>query len=262
MQQQTFALITGASKGIGKVIAFELAARGYNLALVARSEDLLEQVSLEIKVLYSGVQIHHFATDLSLPAAAEAVWVWCDRNKLPVSILVNNAGFGLSGSFESYPLEQHINMLQVNCIVPVELTYLFLPHLKQHSQAYILNIASSAAYQAVPYLSLYAASKALVLSFSRGLRYELQKTSVNVTCVSPGSTNTEFNVRAQVGPRAMKTAQKVFMTPEQVGKLAVKAMFNKKAEVITGTINKIGGFLTWLLPKKVVERSTARLYET
>lgn len=256
----SYALITGASKGIGKAIAFELAAKGYNLALVARSEDLLQQVSEEIK-MKAKVEIKYLAADLSEPSAAQRVFDWTKENGVAISILVNNAGYGLSGLFESYPLEQHLAMLQVNCTTLVQLTYLFLPQLKQQKDAHILNISSSAAYQAVPYLSLYAASKVFVLSFSRGIRYELRKTSVNVTCVCPGSTDTDFAVRAQVGEKAMKTAQKVNQTPEQVGRTAVKAMFNKKAEVITGAINKLGGFITWLLPKKVLEGGAARIYE-
>lgn len=255
-----YALITGASKGIGKAIAFSLAAKGYHLLLVARTENLLQEVSAEIKSKYP-VQIQFLALDLTAPNAAQNVFQWTQQNNFTISILVNNAGYGLSGPFESYPLEQHINMLQVNCTALVQLTYLFLPQLKSQQTAHILNISSSAAYQAVPYLSLYAASKSFVLRFSRGLRYELRKTSVNITCVCPGSTDTEFNVRAQVGEKAMKTAQKIIMTPEQVGKAAVKAMFSKKAEVITGAINKVGGFLTWLLPKKVLEGGAARIYE-
>ncbi|GAA4748108.1 SDR family NAD(P)-dependent oxidoreductase [Flavisolibacter ginsenosidimutans] len=256
----SYALITGASKGIGKVIAFELAAKGYNILMVARSEDLLKKASEEIKA-QAKVDVKYLAADLSSAAAAQQVFDWTAQNNWPVSILVNNAGYGLSGLFESYPLEQHLAMLQVNCTTLVQLTYLFLPQLKKQQQAHILNISSSAAYQAVPYLSLYAASKVFVLSFSRGLRYELRKTAVNVTCVCPGSTDTDFATRAQVGEKALKTAQKVNMTPEQVGKAAVKAMLSKKAEVITGAINKLGGFLTWLLPKKVLEGGAARIYE-
>jgi short-subunit dehydrogenase len=152
-------------------------------------------------------------------------------------------------------------MLQVNCTTLIQLTHLFLPQLKQQKEAHILNIASSAAYQAVPYLSLYAASKSLVLSFSRGLRFELRKTGINVTCVCPGATDTDFVNRAQIGEKARKTAEKVNMTPEEVGRAAVNAMFARKAEVITGVINKVGGFLTWLLPKKVLEGGAARIYE-
>ncbi len=256
----TYALITGASKGIGKVIALALAAKGYNVLLVARSEDLLKTVAEEINLKLK-VEVRYFAIDLSETTAAQKVFNWVSQNNLDVSILVNNAGYGLSGPFESYPLDQHLTMLQVNCTTLIQLTYLFLPELKKQPQAHILNISSSAAYQAVPYLSLYAASKAMVLSFSRGLRYELRKTSVNVTCVCPGSTDTDFATRAQVGEKAMKTAQKVNMTPEQVGKAAVDAMLAKKAEVITGVINKLGGFITWLLPKSVLEGGAARLYE-
>lgn len=256
----SFALITGASKGIGKAIAENLAAKGYPLLLIARSEDLLQQVSEEIEAK-AKVEVKYLAIDLSSITAAQKVFDWCLQNNFSISVLVNNAGYGLSGAFESYPLVQHVNMLQVNCTTLVQLTYLFLPTLKQQPKAYILNIASSAAYQAVPYLSLYAASKSLVLSFSRALRYELRKSSVSVTCVCPGATDTDFNTRAKIGAKAMKTAQKVMMTPDQVGKAAVDAMLNKKAEVITGAINKVGGFLTWLLPKKVLEGGAARLYE-
>lgn len=256
----SYALITGASKGIGKAIAFELAAKGYDLFLVARSEDLLQQTAAAIKAKHP-VQIAHLAVDLSLPDAGQKLFDWATQSGNPISILVNNAGYGLSGRFDSYPLDQHLAMLQVNCTTLVQLTYLLLPLLKQQQNAHILNISSSAAYQAVPYLSLYAASKALVLSFSRGLRYELKKSGVNVTCICPGSTDTDFASRAQVGEKAMRTAQKVNMTPEQVAKIAVSSMFAKKAEVITGAINKLGGFLTWLLPKSVLEGGAAKIYE-
>jgi uncharacterized protein len=256
----SFALITGASKGIGKSMAFELAAKGYDLALVARSQDLLKQAAEEIKAEHN-VQVHFLALDLSSPTSAQEVFNWTKQNNFDISILVNNAGYGLSGAFQSYSLDQHVNMLQVNCTTLVQLTYLFLPQLKQQKQAYILNISSSSAYQAVPYLSLYAASKALVLQFSRGLRHELRKTSVSITCISPGATDTEFNTRAQVGAKAMKAAKKIIMTPDQVGKVAVDSMFKKKTEVIVGVVNKLGGFLSWLLPKKLVETTTANLYE-
>ena len=255
-----FALITGASKGIGKAMAFELAAKGYDLAIVARSEELLQQVKIEIEGKYK-VKVEPLATDLSTSTAAHTVFNWASQNNFDISVLVNNAGYGLSGAFESYPLDQHLNMLQVNCATLVQLTYLFLPQLKKQTQAYILNISSSSAYQAVPYLSLYAGSKAMVLLFTRGLRHELRRTSVSVTCISPGATDTDFNARAQVGPKAMKAAKKVMMTPTQVGKIAVDSMFKKKSEVVVGALNKIGGFLAWLLPKKVIETTTANLYE-
>lgn len=241
-------------------MALELAAKGYDLALIARSEELLQQVKADAEALHK-VKVEYLAIDLSTPDAAQNVLAWSQQNGFDISVLINNAGYGLSGAFESYPLKQHLNMLQVNCSTPVQLCYLLLPQLKKQKQAYILNISSSSAYQAVPYLSLYAGSKSLVLLFTRGLRHELRKTNVSVTCVSPGATDTEFNTRAQVGPKAMKAAKKIIMTPEQVGKIAIESMFRKKAEVIVGVMNKLGGFLAWLLPKKLVETTTANLYE-
>ena len=152
-------------------------------------------------------------------------------------------------------------MMQLNMNAVVALTFLFLPLLKQQPKAYILNIASSAAYQAVPYLSLYAATKAFILQFSRGLHYELKKTIVSVTCICPGATDTGFAARAQLGAKGLKTAEKVNMTPEQVADIAVNGMFSGKTEVIIGLINKAGAFFAWLLPKKLVEQTAAKIYE-
>lgn len=256
----SFAVVTGASKGIGKAIALELAAKGYGLLLIARNEELLQKLKEEIEATHN-VKVAFLAVDLSAPAAAQEVLDWCAQNNYPVSVLVNNAGYGLVGTFDAYPLEQHLNMLQLNCATLIQLTYLFLPQLKLQPRAHILNIGSSAAYQAVPYLSLYAATKALVLRFSRGLRYELRKTSVKVTCVCPGATDTQFNVRANVGPKAMKTAEKVMMKPEAVGQAAVDAMLAGKAEVVIGAVNKLANFAAWLLPQRVVEGTAGGLYE-
>src|SRR5690606_32966863 len=119
----------------------------------------------------------------------------------------------LSGELLKNKKEELANMLELNIISLVKLTYTFLPLLKKQPQAYILNIASTAAYQAVPLLTLYAASKSFVLSFSRGLAQELRGTNVSVTCISPGPTDTNFIVRANVGEKGLKTAEKVNMTP-------------------------------------------------
>src|SRR3984893_3279269 len=176
-----FALITGASKGIGKSIAEALAARGYDLLLVARSSDLLENVSAEIHSA-TNRNCQWLAVGLALDQAAETVYDWCYKNQFEVSVLVNNAGYGLSGSFEKYSPQEHADMLVVNMITLTKLTRLFLPPMLKQPAGYILNIGSSASYQAVPLLSAYAASKAYVLSFSRGLYQELKRSGVSVTC--------------------------------------------------------------------------------
>jgi uncharacterized protein len=256
----SYALITGASKGIGKAIALELAARKIDLLLVARSEDLLKQVASGIREKYQ-TKADYLPLDLSAPGSARRILEWCAQKGYGVNILVNNAGYGLSGPFEKYSVEENTQMMQVNMIAPVQLCQVFLPMLKQSAPSYILNIASSAAYQAVPYLSIYAASKSFLLSYSRGLRQELASTNVSVTVISPGSTDTDFVVRAQVGPKGRKTAERVNMSAEAVAKMAVNSMFDKKAEMITGLVNKLGAFMTWLMPKGLVEKMVMKIYQ-
>jgi short-subunit dehydrogenase len=255
-----YALITGASTGIGKAIAEELARRGHHVLLIARSEDQLSRIAGELATTY-GVKTAYYATDLTSNTAAVSIFRWCQQNNYQVNVLVNNAGYGLSGPFEKYSIEENLNMMQLNMATLVEMCQLFLPVLRNQPKAYIMNIASTAAYQAVPGLSLYAATKAFVLSFSRGLRQELQKTGIQVTCISPGATATDFTVRAQIGEKGLKTAEKVNMTPQDVGKIAVNSMLEGKAEVITGFINKLGTFLVKILPKSLVEKAAMRIYE-
>lgn len=257
----SYALITGASKGIGFAIAEELAKKGNNVLLIARSENLLKKAAMQIQDLYK-VQADYLAIDLTEEKAAQKIVDWCNEKKYSINILVNNAGYGLSGSFENYSLGEHTNMMQLNMNVPVELTYLLLPQLKQQQQAYIMNVASGAAYQAVPGLNIYAASKAFILSFSRGLKYELKNTSISVTAVSPGATETDFPNRAKVtSAKAQKMAVKFNMQPKEVASIAVNGMLAKKAEVVTGFVNKLAVFFAWLLPKTVLEKSAASIYD-
>jgi short-subunit dehydrogenase len=256
----SYALITGASRGIGRAIAEELARRGYNVLLVARSENALKESAAQLREKYK-VETDFLALDLTAAGAAQKIFGWCEEKKYAIHILVNNAGYGLSGPFEKYELTDHLDMMRLNMRVPVELCKLFLPVLRSQPTSHILNIASTAAYQAVPNLSLYSATKAFILTFSRGLRQELRGSSVSVTCISPGSTDTDFVVRAQIGEKGLKTASKVNMTPEAVAKIAVNAMLTGKAEVITGLINKLGALMVWLLPKGLVERTAMKIYE-
>lgn len=255
-----YALITGASKGIGKAIAIEIAKKGIPVILVARNEEQLAVLCDEITAQYR-VEAHHLAIDLAKPGAAAEVVNWLQQQGYDVHILVNNAGYGHSGKFISYEVADYEQMMRVNMQVPVELTRLLLPALTALPEAYILNIASSAAYQAVPGLTVYAATKAFLLQFSRGLAYELRKTNVSVTVVSPGGTATDFAIRARVGNKAVKAGERLNMTPEAVAAEAVTAMFQGKTEHITGWINKVGAALAWLLPRKLSESVAADLYE-
>jgi short-subunit dehydrogenase len=255
-----YALVTGASKGIGKGIAEELAKRGYSILLVARSGEALEKIATDLQSKYK-IEAKYLTMDLGTPGSAKAIVDWCRENNFLVNVLVNNAGYGLSGEFEKYPLKDHLDMMQLNMQVPVELCYSFLPQLKKQERSYILNISSTSAYQAIPLMSVYAASKVFILSFTRGLRQELKGTSISVTCISPGPTDSEFVVRARIKEKGLKAAKKVNMTPEAVAAIAVRAMLAGKAEVITGILNKLAGFASWLLPKGFIERTAMKMYE-
>lgn len=254
-----FALITGASKGIGKALAISLAKRKFNLLLVARSAPELNTLKSELSAQYN-INVEVFALDLSVPGAAKRVAEWCTDNAFPVSVLVNNAGFGVWGKFETLPLNEQLNMLQLNITALTELTYYMLPLLRQNQQGYVLNVSSTAAYQAVPTLALYAASKSYVLSFSRAIRYELKDSSISVTCLSPGPVGTGFAERA--GLSAINDiAEKFNMDANVVADFAVKGMLNRKAEIIPGFTNVISAYANRILPKSLIERITAGIYK-
>jgi short-subunit dehydrogenase len=254
-----FALITGASGGIGLSMAHELAKRKNNLLLVSRSEDKLAAAKKEIEEKYK-VTVEFLSLDLSKPGSASVLASWISKNSFEVNILVNNAGYGIWGNVEKTPLAQLGNLMQLNMVTVAELCQVMLPELKRHAQSYILNIASTAAYQAVPTLATYAASKSFVLLFTRGLRRELNGTNISVTCVSPGATSTNFIDRA--GMEALKEkAEKFSMTANQVAKISIDGMFARKAEVIPGFINWLSVQFTYLLPKSLIETIAAGLYK-
>ncbi|MBT9392018.1 SDR family oxidoreductase [Hymenobacter sp. NST-14] len=253
------ALITGASRGIGRALALELARRGYDVLLTARSEGQLEAVAAEVRQLGRTARV--LALDLAAPAAADQLAAWTIAQPGELTVLVNNAGYGLWGRFEELSLAQQQNMLQLNLHLPVALTHALLPALHRPKAAYILNVASTAAYQAVPTLTLYAASKAFLLSFSRGLRYELRETGVSVSCLSPGATTTGFADRAGMNADLQATANKVSMTPEQVAQAGITALLAGEAEVIPGALNKVSAALTSVVPKSLTERIAAGIYE-
>ncbi len=256
---KNFAVVTGASKGIGKAIAHELAKRGCNLLLTARSENLLNVLASELTYKYKN-EVHIFPADLSDSATPQRLYSFCIGKNLPVNILINNAGYGLWGKFNVLNLDDQLNMLRLNNEIIVRNTYLFLDLLKKHEHSYILNVASTTAYQAIPAMAVYAASKIFVLNFSRALRHELKGSNVSVSCLSPGTTSTEFMDRA--GQQALKKkAEKVAMKPESVARIAVRGMFKRKAEIIPGFINWFSVKVIPFMPKKLVENIAASIYK-
>ncbi|MDN3547423.1 SDR family NAD(P)-dependent oxidoreductase [Mucilaginibacter aquaedulcis] len=254
-----YALITGASKGIGKSMALLLAQKGYNVLLVARSAAELESLALQIKSDFK-VEALYFVVDLSIPGSTKQIADWFRQLSVSLSILINNAGYGLWGNFDELSLTGQAAMMQVNMNAAVELSYYLLPSLKLQKQAYILNVSSTAAYQAVPTLTTYAATKSFILSFSRGLRYELKDTSVSVSCLSPGPTDTNFAHHAGMDALA-DLAAKFNMAPDAVAVIGINGMFKKKAEIVPGFLNKLSAMAARHSPKALIERVTAGLYK-
>lgn len=255
-----YALVTGASRGIGRSLSLALAQRGYDLLLVARTEAQLLTLASEIERQHQR-QAQVLALDLAGAGAAETVAAWVTRHTPELAVLVNNAGYGLWGRFEQLSLAEQQDMLRLNVDLPVALIHRLLPALHRAPQGYVLNVASTAAYQAIPALSLYAASKAFLLSFSRGLRYELRTTNVSVSCLCPGATATGFADRAGMGPELQATANKVSMTAEAVAALAVAGLLAGEAEIVPGILNKVSAGLSAMMPKRLVEKVAAGIYE-
>jgi hypothetical protein len=254
------ALITGSAKGIGRAIATELGKKGYKLLLLDIDKEALLYTAETIrKNLEQPVYTLHL--DLSGPDAIQKITEWSSPFHHELNLVVNNAGFGLNGAFEQLPLAEQLNIIDVNIKAQLNIAYAFIPVLKKFNKSYLLNLGSTSGYQSVPYLSIYAASKAFVISFTRSLRYELRNSSISVSCLSPGSTDTDFLNRAGMGEHVRRTAERFFMTPEKVAKTAIKGLLKGKAEIIPGFTNKLNAFLPKFFAKSFVEKIAGNIYQ-
>ena len=245
------ALVTGGSSGIGAAIARELAARGADLVLTARRKDALAQVAASC----AGVRVDLVVADLGIDDGAAAVWAAATAGG-PIDLLINNAGFGAFRAFALTEPARDAEMCQLNMISLVELTKRFLA--QDRPRGYIVNIASIGAYQSVPNMALYAASKAFVRNFTEGLHDELRGSNISATCICPGGTKTEFHAAAGAGDYSW-LANASMMSAESVASIAVRAMLAKKRNVIPGLINKLSCFGVRLVPRWFASWFTARV---
>src|SRR5678815_4569526 len=204
-------LITGASTGIGAAFARKLAARGRNVLLVARSEDKLIALCNELGRLTS-IRAQYLTLDLEQPDAAAQLFEETQRRDLEIDMLINNAGFGSMGDFAKLDLNRELEMLQLNIRALVELTHLFLGPMRERKRGTIINVASTASFQPVPYKATYAATKAFVLSFSEALWEENRQFGIHVMALCPGVTDTNFFAAARIRRPPMRTIE----TPEEV----------------------------------------------
>jgi short-subunit dehydrogenase len=243
------ALVTGASSGIGHEFARELASHGHNLVLVARRIDRLRKLAGGLEQQY-GVTAIPIRADLSTPNAAQGLYDEVRRRQIDIDILVNNAGFNVYGPFTETSHADELGLLQVNLVALVSLTKLVLPEMVRRGYGRVLNLGSTGSFAPAPFDSLYAASKAFVLSFSEAVGEELKGTGVTVTTLCPGPTKTEFAERA--GMTDVKIFNGQLTSPQEVASVGYKAMIAGHATVIVGLANRLQVWSMRFSPRSVV----------
>ena len=256
MKNDGYALITGASRGLGMEFARALAERHYNLVLVARSAEPLHAFAAELR-RSAPVAVVAIQVDLSAPGAGQILAEQLSRGGIPVELLVNNAGFGLRGEFRDLSLTRQLEMLRLNNQAIVELTYSLLPGMLERRQKGIINISSTAGFQPIPFASAYSATKAFLTAFSLALEQELRSSGVTVVTVCPGRL-----LKKQSGDSAQPVKGKwagVYQSPEDVVRDALRVLANGGGLTVPGALNKFSVFAQRLIPRKVVPRLVAKM---
>ncbi|MCZ6679305.1 MAG: SDR family oxidoreductase, partial [Candidatus Poribacteria bacterium] len=223
-------LITGASSGIGEAFARNLANRGANLILTARSGDKLRQIAGELSEKHA-IDAHVFPGDLSRPDMPQRLFIQIQFAGLPVDVLINNAGFGKWGHFLDVNYQRYQDMLNLNINALVSLTHLLLPAMLKRGDGGIINVASTAAFQPLPYVATYSATKAFVLSFSEALWGEYREHGLTILALCPGNTSTHFADVANADDTKMQKAE----TPDKVAEVGLEAFLRGRNYVIPGT---------------------------
>jgi uncharacterized protein len=250
-----WALVTGASAGIGKALAQELAQGGTNLVLTARRQDRLEALASELTAKHR-IQAETFVADLAQPSAPEAIFQFTQRKGLSISLLINNAGFGQYGELHTTEMDRLVDMVQVNCTAVLQLARLYLPEMVARRSGDILIVASTAAFQAVPYISTYAATKVFDLYLAEGLAEEMQPYGVRVCALCPGTTTSEFHELAGHPAHSRGREQ----SAETVARNGLKALAAGKSYVISGLGNYLGAHGERLVPRRFVTRIAAKMF--
>lgn len=253
------ALVTGASSGLGEAFAHDLARRGANLILVARREEKLRVVADELRSRY-GVRAASIRQDLSEHDAPQHLFAQLQAEGVVVDVLVNNAGFGLYGTFLELPWERERNMLELDVLTLVQLTKLFAAEMVKRDEGYILHVASVGAYQPSPLYATYSAAKSFVLNFGEALNFELRYTNVRSSVVSPGITATEFLTVS--GQRPTLYQRLVMMKSADVARIGVNAMLQNRPSVVPGRLNALSVWSNRLMPRRLSARVSERLMRT
>ena len=246
-----WAIVTGASSGIGKEFASALAQKGANLVLVARRVEPMERLARDLRAAYN-VRVKVEGVDLTCQGAAGKLKDRLNGEGIAVETLINNAGLGLISEFADQSLNKITAMLQLNVVGLTELTHVFAKAMKERGRGHILLVASIAAYQPCPVYAAYAATKAYVLSLGEALHAEFAPHNVVVTALSPGVTETEFFDAAGEQPTA--AMKRMMMKPRPVVEVGLAGLYRKKSSVVAGTMNRMMTLTSRLLSRHLVSR--------
>lgn len=250
------ALVTGASSGIGRELADLLAADGHDVVLVARSEDELRAVGSRLQSEY-GVHVTVVVKDLSNPEAPAEIQEALDERGIDVDVLVNNAGFGTHGPFVDADRERELDEVQVNVTAVTDLTHRFLSGMVERGHGRVLNVASTAAFQAGPQMAVYYATKAYVLHFTEAIADELEGTGVTATALCPGPTDTGFQSTADIADTPL--FESGVASARSVAEAGYRGMQAGETVVVPGLRNKLGTLAVRLVPRSLARRVAARL---
>lgn len=243
--QGKWALVTGASSGIGEQFARQLAEQGGHLVLVARSQNKLESLASELRKKH-GIQVEVIPIDLGKEGAASDLYQKCQFLKVDIELLVNNAGFATHGLFEQLSGVRQHEEVMLNVTAVVDMTHLFLPDMLGRSSGAVINVASTAGFQPLPYMAVYGATKAFILSFTQALWWENRNRGVQFFTLCPGATDTGFF--KVVGAEEAAVGKKD--TPERVVQVALRALKDGKLYVVPGTQNYLGTQLGRFMTRK------------
>jgi uncharacterized protein len=242
-------LITGASSGIGEAFARKLAAQGHDLLLVARSEDKLVALCNELG-RNQNIRAQYVAIDLTEPDAPARLLAETVERNLEIDLLINNAGFGSMGDFAKLDLELELKMIDLNVRSLVELSHRFLQPMRERKQGSIINVASTAGFQGVPFMATYAATKAFVLSFSEALWEENRTYGIKVMALCPGVTETGFFAASQM----KKPPARFIQTSEDVVETALRGLKRGKSSIISGWPNLLMIEMERIAPRSLILR--------
>jgi len=249
--ESAYALVAGGVRGIGYAIAEALARRKFNLILIARRLGDLQSIKADLRSKY-GVNVELFSFDLSEEQSVDAIAKWCIERDISLKMLCNVAAGGGASDYLSAPLDTMRYFIDLNLKSCITLTHLLLPLLEKNTPAYIMNVSSLAGLAPIPVKNIYSATKSALIFFSYSLNYQLRKKKIHVSCLAPGPVFTKPEIIQETKNKLGWLSEKIAVSPEKVGEIAVSQTLRGKMLIVPGTIAKLSSLLIRIMPKRVI----------